>query len=33
MENTQDVYAGFTYGKTDVNEMLVNPDISRGYKI
>lgn len=31
MDNIQDVYAGFTYGKTDVNESLVNYDARRGY--
>lgn len=31
MENIQDVYAGFTYGKTDVNESLVNNGAERGY--
>jgi flagellar protein FliS len=33
MENTQDVYAGFTYGRTDVNETLGNFDSSRGYSV
>lgn len=31
MENIQDVYAGYTYGKTDVNESLVNYGAQRGY--
>lgn len=31
MANIQDVYAGFTYGKTDVNESLINYDAMRGY--
>ena len=31
MDNIQDVYAGFTYGKTDVNESLINYDARRGY--
>lgn len=33
MENTQQVYAGLTYGKGTLNETLMNPgDIQRGYK-
>jgi flagellar protein FliS len=32
MDNTQEVYVGLTYNKTDVNETLVNPDLSRGFK-
>ena len=31
MQNTQDVYAGFTYGRTDVNENLMNYSSARGY--
>ncbi len=31
MDNIQDVYAGLTYGKTDVTESLVNYDAKRGY--
>lgn len=31
MANTQNVYAGFTYGKTDVNECLVGYGGARGY--
>lgn len=33
MDNIQDVYAGFTYGKEDVNENLVNYDTERGYTV
>lgn len=33
MDNIQDVYAGFTYGKADVNESLANYDIGRGYTV
>lgn len=33
MENIQGVYAGFTYGRTDVNESLVNYGAKRGYCI
>lgn len=33
MENAQDVYAGFTYGRDDVNESLVNYDTGRGYTV
>jgi flagellar protein FliS len=33
MENIQEVYAGLTYGKTDINEILVNSDPSRGFKV
>lgn len=33
MDNIQDVYAGFTYGKEDVNENLVNYDTGRGYTV
>ncbi len=33
MENTQDVYAGFTYGRNDLNESLANYDAARGYMI
>lgn len=31
MENIQDVYAGYTYGKTDVNESMANYGTQRGY--
>jgi len=31
MDNIQDVYAGLTYGRGDVNESLVNYDTGRGY--
>lgn len=31
MQNTQDVYAGLTYGRTDVNESLMNYSGVRGY--
>lgn len=33
MDNIENVYAGFTYGKTDVNEELVNYDAKRGYRV
>jgi flagellar protein FliS len=33
MENTQEIYAGLTYGKTDINETLVNPEASRGFTV
>jgi flagellar protein FliS len=33
MENTQEVYAGLTYGKTDINETLVNPEAHRGFTV
>lgn len=33
MDNIQDVYAGLTYGKEDVNESLVNYDTGRGYTV
>ena len=33
MTNAQDVYAGFTYGKTDINESLLNNGIARGYSV
>lgn len=33
MENTQDVYAGFTYGRTDVNENLLYGGVKRGFCI
>lgn len=33
MANAQDVYAGFTYGKTDVNESLLNNGTARGYSV
>ena len=32
MDNIQDVYAGYTYGKNDINESLVNYDAGRGYR-
>ncbi len=31
MENAQDVYAGLTYGRTDVNESLMQYGAARGY--
>ena len=31
MANTQKYVAGYTYGRTDVKEMAVNFDISRGF--
>ena len=31
MQNTQDVYARLTYGRTDVNESLMNYSGARGY--
>jgi len=31
MENAQDVYAGFTYSRTDVNESLLQYGAARGY--
>lgn len=31
MENAQNVYAGFTYGKTDVNESMFHYGATRGY--
>ena len=33
MENAQDVYAGFTYGRTDLNESLLNSGTARGYSV
>lgn len=34
MENTQQIYAGLTYGKETLNEININPkDLDRGYKI
>ena len=33
MDNIQDVYAGLTYGKNDLNENLVNYDSKRGYLV
>lgn len=33
MDNIQDVYAGLTYGKTDVNESVLNSDVTRGYLV
>lgn len=33
MDNIQDVYAGLTYGKGDINESLVNYDTGRGYTV
>ena len=31
MMNTQNVYAGYTYGRTDVNESVSNYGAVRGY--
>lgn len=31
MENAQDVYAGLTYSKTDVNESLLQYGTARGF--
>ena len=31
MKNAQNVYAGFTYGRTDVNESLSQYGVARGY--
>lgn len=33
MDNIQDVYAGLTYGKNDLNESLGNYDNKRGYLV
>lgn len=33
MENAQDVYAGFTYGRSDVNESLLYNSAGRGFSI
>jgi len=33
MENAQSVYAGYTYGRTDVNESLSRYNNARGYSI
>jgi flagellar protein FliS len=33
MENTQEVYAGLTYGKNDINETLISPETSRGFTV
>ena len=33
MENIQSVYAGLTYGRTDLNESLVNYDAKRGFLV
>lgn len=33
MDNIQDIYAGLTYGKTDVNENLINYDAERGFRV
>lgn len=33
MENAQDVYAGFTYGRSDVNESLLYSSAGRGFCI
>jgi flagellar protein FliS len=33
MENTQEVYVGLTYGKKELNETLVNPDLTRGFTV
>lgn len=32
MQNTQQVYAGLTYGKENLNETLLNIDNNRGFK-
>lgn len=31
MDNIQSVYAGLTYGRTDLNESLTNYDVKRGF--
>lgn len=31
MDNIQSVYAGLTYGRTDLNESLTNFDVKRGF--
>ncbi|MCM1183069.1 MAG: flagellar protein FliS [Roseburia sp.] len=33
MDNIQDVYAGITYGRTDINENLANYDAERGFRV
>lgn len=33
MENAQDVYAGFTYGRSDINESLLYSSAGRGFCI
>jgi len=33
MDNIQSVYAGLTYGRTDVNETVTNYDAARGYRV
>ena len=33
MENVQSVYAGFTYGRTDINESMLYNSAKRGYCI
>ena len=34
MENTQQVYAGLTYGKGSLNEVLISGDeYNRGYRV
>ena len=33
MSNTQQVYAGMTYGKSSINENLVNADNQRGFLV
>lgn len=33
VENAQDVYAGFTYGRSDVNESLLYNSAGRGFSI
>jgi len=33
MDNIQSVYAGLTYGRTDVNETVTNYDAGRGYLV
>ncbi len=33
MDNIQDIYAGLTYGKTDINESFINYDAERGFRV
>jgi flagellar protein FliS len=33
MDNTQEVYAGLTYGRNDINETLINPEANRGFTV
>ncbi len=33
MDNIQDIYAGLTYGKTDINENFINYDAERGFRV